>query len=528
MTTPPRGTRTWPRPTISKSGGDAALTAALTARERPLATLSWTSTGSRHMTGEGYQPTHRAERLSTFDMTATCDLRVPALRLDYTRRFRQHFFDSDPTNFSEVLVERSGALIGIETSYPAPGFIREGPLPSDRVASIWRQQELLNPHLLLNAWASGAPVTQTASPDRRVRVTVADDPPIDFEIGSDGRLAAARTWDNHPTFGDATIDLDYDDWVEVDGVWIARAVELRIAGEIAHRETRTAIVVDRSVQPDCFDAARHGIAVDDEAWRWGRIHHQFHQRFNATGHPVRGRPWTIVASELAPHVFHLTGGTHHTLVVDQGTGIVVLEAPLSVEIGEAVVAWIRRHRPGSTISHVVCTHHHDDHVGGLRAFVAAGATIVCAANARAYLQLIIDSPRTIRPDRLARHPRHAAFTLVADDPLTLRQEPNRPTIELYRMTNSHASDLVMAYLPEYRMLFHSDLYSPSPRPIHPGFRDRAGELRTNIEQAGLDVEVLVAGHGTGTNTYHEYLAKLAAAQATAPRDAMQPVDRESA
>ena len=59
-----------------------------------------------------------------------------------------------------------------------------------------------------------------------------------------------------------------------------------------------------------------------------------------------------------------------------GNLITVVEAPSSDERSYAVIAEIKRVIPGKPIRYLVTTHHHFDHISGIRNYVAEGATIV--------------------------------------------------------------------------------------------------------------------------------------------------------
>ncbi|MDH3679962.1 MAG: MBL fold metallo-hydrolase [Acidimicrobiia bacterium] len=65
--------------------------------------------------------------------------------------------------------------------------------------------------------------------------------------------------------------------------------------------------------------------------------------------------------------------------------------------------WIADQFPGQAVKAVVSTHHHVDHVGGLREFAAAGATVVASAGAQDYFRRIVAAPSTIVPDTLSQN-----------------------------------------------------------------------------------------------------------------------------
>lgn len=60
--------------------------------------------------------------------------------------------------------------------------------------------------------------------------------------------------------------------------------------------------------------------------------------------------------------------------------------------------------PNKPIEYVVNTHHHFDHSGGLRAYVAEGAIVVTHQINKPYYEKIWANPHTIAPDRLSRNP----------------------------------------------------------------------------------------------------------------------------
>jgi hypothetical protein len=85
------------------------------------------------------------------------------------------------------------------------------------------------------------------------------------------------------------------------------------------------------------------------------------------------RPQTVVqTSRLADGVWFLTGGTHHSLAVEFRDFVAVVEAPLNGERSLAVLAELEKMSPNKLVKYVVNTHHHFDHAGGLRTYVARG------------------------------------------------------------------------------------------------------------------------------------------------------------
>ena len=79
------------------------------------------------------------------------------------------------------------------------------------------------------------------------------------------------------------------------------------------------------------------------------------------------------------------------------------------------------------------------------------------------------------------------------------------TVEVHEVRAGHANGFLAVYVPDEKMLFNSDLYSPG-RPTQQ--KVWAKELLDAIEFHGLDVTTHVGGHGMGTKP-HEHLVELA-------------------
>src|SRR5688572_12044841 len=97
-------------------------------------------------------------------------------------------------------------------------------------------------------------------------------------------------------------------------------------------------------------------------------------------------------SKIADDVYllqGLAGGTHNILFVAFNDHVLVLEAPEQIFYGNTSVqalAKIKETVPGKPIKYLVLTHHHADHAGGFREYVAEGATIVTTPGNKSYLE----------------------------------------------------------------------------------------------------------------------------------------------
>jgi len=211
----------------------------------------------------------------------------------------------------------------------------------------------------------------------------------------------------------------------------------------------------------------------------------------------------VKSTMLSPNVYHLTGGSHHTMVVEQTNGVVVIEAPLYEARSQAVIDWIKANLPGKPITHVVSTHFHSDHASGLRTFVAAGATIVAGKAAAPFYKKIFKASSAVLPDPLAVTPKAAKIIVVPDGGSYSMDDPANPVVA-YQVDNPHADGMLIGYLPVQKIVFTSDLYSPG-FPVAPPALPGAVALFDAIESTyKLPVVSIAGGHGVGAVPYEVY------------------------
>ena len=151
------------------------------------------------------------------------------------------------------------------------------------------------------------------------------------------------------------------------------------------------------------------------------------------------------------------------------------------------------------MTHVVNSHFHVDHTGGLRTYVALGAQVVTAEKSAGFIKKLLLAPHTVFPDLLQESPRNASFTLVPTGGRYVCGDPENPMV-VHHVTSDHAADMLVAYLPAAKLLFNVDMWAPgqipSDQPLPAGFyRTGALQLLGAIRLLDLDVETLAGGHG---------------------------------
>ncbi len=207
-------------------------------------------------------------------------------------------------------------------------------------------------------------------------------------------------------------------------------------------------------------------------------------------------PYARVSSHLVTAgVWYVTGGTHHSVAIEMKDHMIVVEGPLNDERAAAVIDEVKRLVPNKPIRYVVNSHHHFDHAGGIRAFVAEGATLVTHEANRSFFEWALAAPATVTPDRLAREARKATVEGVRDKRVLT---DGMRTVEIMHIAgNLHADGMLMVYLPREKLLSQADAYSPLAPNVAPpaAANPNTVNLADNIARLGLAVDRLLPLHG---------------------------------
>jgi len=178
-------------------------------------------------------------------------------------------------------------------------------------------------------------------------------------------------------------------------------------------------------------------------------------------------------------------------VIEMNDHLVVVEAPLYEERTAPVIKSIKERFPTKPIRYIVPTHHHLDHAGGIRAFMAIGATIVVPFSAQEFYRRVAQSPHSRRPDSLEKNKAGAIIEAFGGGPRILSDGERR--VEIYPLSLSHAADLVVIYLPAEKILIEADHVSPRNGQVRPA--PAVEELIAGIDKLNLDIATVVGIHG---------------------------------
>ncbi|PYM92403.1 MAG: MBL fold metallo-hydrolase [Candidatus Rokuibacteriota bacterium] len=206
-------------------------------------------------------------------------------------------------------------------------------------------------------------------------------------------------------------------------------------------------------------------------------------------------PYARVTSQMvADGVWYVTGGTHHSVVIEMKDHVILVESPINDDRAAAVLGEVKK-LSSKPLKYVIASHHHFDHSGGLRAIAAEGVTVIAHDANKAFLEKTLSAPSTVNPDRLAKSGKKG--TVEGTGARRALTDGTR-TVDIHQITdNVHHAGLVMVHLPKERLLIEADVYTP-PAPNAPaptGVNPTWVSLADNITRLTLAVDQILPLHG---------------------------------
>jgi glyoxylase-like metal-dependent hydrolase (beta-lactamase superfamily II) len=197
----------------------------------------------------------------------------------------------------------------------------------------------------------------------------------------------------------------------------------------------------------------------------------------------------VATQMVAEGVWYLTGGTHHSAVIEMKDHVIVVEAPLNEERALAVLAETKKLVANKPIRYLINSHHHYDHSGGVRTFAAEGVTVVTSEVNRPFFEWALAAPATVAPDNQAKAKRKVTVEGVGDKRV---MTDGTRTVEIHQIAGIlHHDGMLMVYLPKEKLLSQADAFSPvapnakymtPPSPFSEALADNITRLGLNVDQ----------------------------------------------
>jgi glyoxylase-like metal-dependent hydrolase (beta-lactamase superfamily II) len=393
-----------------------------------------------------------------------------------------------------------------ETVLPNGAFVTDDKgastaMASVRMAAAQRELNRASPTLLLKAMENPKdvrPVGNQRMGRQSYRAVSFNDGSVSYIILFDSatkRPAAIRTMDDDNVRGDQPFDAVLGDWKAVGGVQVAHALSYQIGGAEVGKVTYTQVVANPTLAsevfavPDAVRAALKGPATSGVPYQW-IIRRLYMSRYMDTEQPYLPAGGSVKLVELAPNVQHAQGASGNNLIVAMKDHLVVFDAPYGEALSRTVIDLAKAKYPGKPIRYLVQTHHHMDHSGGLRAYVAEGATILVAAPTRAYFGAALRNPRTVAGDAQQTARKPIRITEVKDQTM-LKDDAGE--IRIYNIKNPHSEGYLLGHVVKDNIVFVTDLISPRGPVARTEGTLAVGEA---LKKHGITNALIAGGHGT--------------------------------
>jgi glyoxylase-like metal-dependent hydrolase (beta-lactamase superfamily II) len=447
-------------------------------------TLQITGSGANFSVGQNYSSTDAWPRVDVKNFTALVNYDTSSMRVEMLR------------TMGAVMPKGGGAPFFGEQrqiAFVSGNFAwNQAAAPAGAAAPMAAPNPDAAPERMLMLWATPIGFVKAAMANNAtvrgntVSFTVGGKYKMEGTINAQGQVEKVRTWFDQPIVGDMLVETTYSGYKDFSGLQLPSRFVQTQDGYPAYDITVTEVTVNPAADIQVPQNVR-----------------------NFQPPPVR-----VESQKLAEGVYYLTGGSHHSLAIEMADHIVVVDTPLTQARAEAVLAKAKELIPNKPIRYVVTSHHHWDHLGGIRAAIDEGATIVTHQSNKAFLERVAKTPHTIAPDRLVSSKKAVKIQTVGDNG---KLTDGKRVIELHRLQGyDHTGDMLVVYLPAEKILGEPDAFTPPGQAgaaLIPPAVPSAKALNDNIKRLKLDVQTIAPFHGNRTTNVAE-LEKAAAGPAT--------------
>ena len=440
--------------------------------------------------GQAYKPGGEPRFLGDATYSATGDFTNHVVRIDWDRDQKY----PDPAvklKYSEVMTQKMGYVTDEKGSQAMSGI---------RLAAQTREILRGSPTLML--YALEHPDAVSTMPAQKLGNQSL--PAIGLKVGQynftvlfDKKTklpAAVRTRDDDNIAGDSNYDLVLSDWRAVSGVQMPQTKSGRLNGIEVARYTEKDVSVNApmlanaTTTPDSVKNAKGPAADAPYQWVLRRI---YLTRFLDSDDVIYPAGGGLKLVELAPNVQHVQGGTANNLIVAMKDHLVIFDAPYGEKQSRWVIDAAKAKYPGKPIKYLVLTHHHMDHTGGMRAYVAEGATIVVPAGSKEVFAKAARAPHSVAPDAQQKAGNKAAKIVEVKDTMAFKDDTAE--IKLINIPNPHVDGMIIGHVVGPNIVYVTDLVSPrgtigrSPATVAVG---------DALRKAGISGATIAGGHGT--------------------------------
>ena len=446
--------------------------------------IQYSGAGWQGMVGQNFNPSMDWPRVDLKDYTRTIDFDTMSSKEEYTRSQGSNSLQGGGAGFPFLQDQK---VVNMVSGNSAWTLNAQGqPVPQPDQAELRRLEIYLTPHgFLKGALAPGANPTFITRNEYGGRVTI-----VSYMVGGKYRVNGTingqnlvqrvQTFIPNPVVGDLYEEYVYTNYRDVGGVMMPR---FHSHMDFDDGGTPNPSGGDHQFGLESLTAARVNVAnaaltVPDNVR-------------TATIPAVR-----VETSMLGQGLWLIAGGSHNSVLVEFRDYVAVIEAPLNEARSLAVIAEVNRLVPNKPIRYLVNTHHHWDHLGGIRTYVHEGATVITHEGNKPYYQEVLRAGTwNLEPDRFALYPPEEwseGYIFETVNQKYVLGDDTR-TVELHAIQGlPHVAGMLIAYFPREKIVVQADLFNSAATAPNANARS----FNNNLQRLKLDVQQIVGIHGT--------------------------------
>jgi glyoxylase-like metal-dependent hydrolase (beta-lactamase superfamily II) len=292
---------------------------------------------------------------------------------------------------------------------------------------------------------------------------------VNGTLNEDGLVSRTETWLPNPVLGDMLVETIFSGYKDFGGVKFPSMIVQKQGGFPVLELTVTSVKANPGLTLSVPDAVKTAAIP----------------------------PVNVKSQKIGEGVWFMGGGSHNSVLVEFPTYLAMIEAPLGDSRSLAVIAEAKKLVPGKPIKYLINSHHHFDHSGGVRAYVAEGATIITNEMNASFYEKIFSAPHTLNPDELAKNPKKPDIFPVKQKYVLTEGDQS---IEMYHVDGDfHNADIMMMYLPKDKILVEADDFTPDmpgvPAPSGKRPKIFMSNLDKQLQRLKLQVVTIAPLHG---------------------------------
>lgn len=285
---------------------------------------------------------------------------------------------------------------------------------------------------------------------------------------SDALIEKITIQRHHDILGDITTSIGYSDYTVYHGVYYSKNIHIHKVHDVVDSITVEAHSMTRKPESLLSKPPDYSIQADAEV-----------------------KP-NVRVEKIAPGVYSilLLHAESRSSLIEFKDYFVVIDAPLTSENGELIIKEAAKINPDKPIKYFTFGHHHPWYIGGIRAFIHKGATILCTKDDLPFVQFIATAPHSLQPDSLQLQNRQLTYNVI-DSTFTISDAVNELQLFHIGMKSAHTKDYLIYYIPSQHLVFEGDLAAiAKDGTITKASRTETG-LYSAIKDLGLHVQTCI-------------------------------------